>query len=34
MKQGGGNCTLRRPNEAVARLLSIVHFEKLCAIEP
>ena len=34
MKQAGATFKLCRANEAVARLLSIVQFEKLCTIEP
>ena len=34
LTKAGGKVTLFRPNEAVARLLSIVQFDKLCTIEP
>ena len=34
LKQIGGNFRLLRPTEAVARLLSVVQFEKVCTIEP
>jgi HptB-dependent secretion and biofilm anti anti-sigma factor len=34
LKHHGGTLMLRRPVEAVSRLLSIVQFDKLCTIEP
>ncbi len=33
VKQGGGSVTLSRPNEDVKRLLGIVEFDKLFAID-
>jgi HptB-dependent secretion and biofilm anti anti-sigma factor len=33
VKQGGGSVTLSRPNEDVKRLLAIVEFDKLFAID-
>jgi anti-anti-sigma factor len=33
IKQGGGSVTLSRPNEDVKRLLAIVEFDKLFAID-
>jgi anti-anti-sigma factor len=33
VKQGGGSITLGRPNEDVKRLLAIVEFDKLFAID-